>query len=227
MPRTLYELANVESPFVWRAKYALSHKGLAYETYRTAFTDLPDVCGGRHPTVPFLVDEDECETCDSLQIAVYLDEAYPNAPSLLGNGALERAKDIEAILGQNGFPNFFPLYIHDIWAGLPEKDAIYFRTTREARFGKTLEALSANRDERLTDARAALEPLRAEIANAPWLNGETPGYADYIVLAFFAWLKGCASTPPLAPGDPLLDYIDRGFALYGGIGQQIEGGALS
>ena len=227
MTRTLYELADIESPFVWRAKYALAHKGLVYETQRTAFTEIPTVCEGRHPTVPFLVDEDASETCDSLGIAAYLDDTYPDNPSLLSGGALERAQEIEKILGETGFPGFFPLYIKDIWAGLPEKEATYFRSTREARFGATLEELSANRDARLPDARATLAPLRAEIAKAPWLNGDAPGYADYIVLAFFAWLKGCASTPPLAAGDPLLDYINRGFALYNGIGNNIEGGPLA
>lgn len=226
MPRTLYELANVESPFVWRAKYALAHKGLAYQTQRTAFTAIATTCEGRHPTVPFLVDENGSETCDSMHIAAYLDDAYPDTPSLLGDGALERAQEIEGILGKTGFPNFFPLYIHDIWAGLPEKDAAYFRSSREARFGTTLESLSAEREARLPAARAALDPLRAEIAKAPWLNGDTPGYADYIVLAFFAWLKGCATTPPLAKGDPLLAYIDRGFALYGDIAKGIDGGPL-
>jgi len=227
MPRTLYELENIESPFVWRAKYALAHKGLTYETHRAAFTDIPNTCGGRHKTVPFLVDEDGSETCDSMSIAAYLDDTYPEPPSLLGNGSLERAQEIEKILGETGFPNFFPLYIRDIWAGLPDKDAAYFRSTREDRFGTSLEALSANREARLPDARASLEPLRAELAKAPWLNGDAPGYADYIVLAFFAWLKGCASTPPLAAGDPLLDYIERGFALYGGIGNAIKGGPLA
>lgn len=227
MPRKLYELENIESPFVWRTKYALAHKGLSYETHRTAFTDIPNVCGGRHPTVPFLVDEDGSETCDSLQIAAYLDDTYPDAPSLLGGGGMERAQEIEKILGETGFPNFFPLYIKDIWARLPEKDAAHFRTTREERFGATLEDMSADRDARLPAARAALDPLRAELAKAPWLSGDTPGYADYIILAFFAWMKGCAGTPPLTAGDPLLDYIDRGFALYGGIASAIEGGPLA
>lgn len=227
MTRTLYELENVESPFVWRAKYALAHKGLAYEARPIGFTAIPDTCDGRHPTVPFLVDENGDETCDSMNIAAYLDEAYPDAPSLLGHGALERVGQIEKILGQTGFPNFFPLYIRDIWAGLPEKDAAYFRATREKRFGTTLEALSDNREARLIEARAALAPLRAELAGVDWFHGDAPGYGDYIVLAFFAWLKGCAGTPPLAADDPLVDYINRGFALYGGIGETIEGGPLA
>ena len=227
MPRTLYELENVESPFVWRTKYALAHKGMAYDTQPTAFTDIAAIGDGSHQTVPMFADENGTEICDSSTIARYLDATYPDGRPLLDAAGQARAEEIEAIIGTQGFGGFFPLYIRDIWAGLPEKDAAYFRSTREARFGATLEELSANRDARLPDAQAGLDPLRAELGSHPWFCGEAPGYADYIVLAFFAWLKGCASTPPLAADDHLVDYINRGFALYGGIGEKIKGGPIA
>lgn len=226
MARTLYELANVESPFVWRNKFALAHKGLAYNSHRTAFTDIPNVCGGRHKTVPILVDEDGTESSDSLAISTYLDHTYPDAPSLLGDELGARAEEIGTLIGA-GFQNFFPLYIKDICDGLPEKDAAYFRSTREARFNATIEDLCVNRESRLPQARKALDPLREALGDAPWFAGQTPAHADYIVLAFFAWLKGCATTPPLDAGDMLVDYIQRGFALYGGIGEAIEGGPIA
>ena len=153
-----------------------------------------------------------------MAIATYLDEKYASATPLLGDGRQARTEEIEGLLGPHGFKAFFPLFIHDIYAGLPEKDQVYFRESREKRFGATLEELSANRDDRLPAAREGLQPLRDALGGKPWYNGDDPGYSDYVVLAFFAWLKGCAGTPPLAAGDPLLDYIERGFALYDGIG---------
>lgn len=226
MSRTLYELADVESPFVWRAKFALAHKQLDYESVRLGFTDIPKTCEGRHKTVPILVDTNGSETCDSMNIAAYLDDTYPDAPPLLGEG-LARAREIDGMINAGAFPNFFPLYILDVWACLSGKEADYFRTTRETRFGATLEAISANRAERLPDARASLDPLRAEIAKASWLSGNAPGYADFIVLAFFAWIKAAASTPPLAADDPIADYVARGFALYDGLGESLGGGPLT
>lgn len=226
MPRIHYELENVESPFAWRSKFALAHKGLAYEERRTAFTEIPNICGGRHKTVPILVDENGTETCDSLAISSYLDETYADAPPLLAGNLAARADEINTLLGA-GFANFFPLYITDIWSGLPEKDATYFRSSREARFNTSLEGLAENREARLPDARKALDPLRAALAEASWFSGDAPAHADYCVLAFFAWLKGCATTPPLAAGDPLADYVARGFALYDGLGETIKGGPLS
>ena len=227
MARILYELENVESRFVWRSKYALAHAGLSYESRPTAFTDIKNVCGGRHKTVPILVDEDGTEICDSLSILSYLKDTYPDAPSFFGPNGHAQAAYIEDLLGKTGFPNFFPLYIVDIWAGLPEKDAVYFRSSREERFGATLENLSTNRAGRIDAARKQLDPFRDELTKAPWLSGAMPGYSDYIVLAFFAWLKGCATLPPLAVGDPLVEYVNRGFALYDGIGQNIKGGPIA
>lgn len=223
MTRTLYELDRIESPFVWRAKYALAHKGLAYEPNRLGFTQIPNTCDGRHETVPFLVDENGAETCDSADIAAYLDTAYPDAPALLSNGSAERAAEIDAIMNTVVFPAVFPLYIRDVWALLDGEDADYFRSTREARFGTTLEQMSADRDARLPDARAAIEPLRTALGTGPWFHGEAPGYGDYIVLAFFAWIKAVASAPPLAAGDPLADYVTRGLALFDGIGADLPG----
>ncbi len=226
MPRKLLELASVESPFVWRTKYALAHKGLAYETVRLGFVDIPKTCEGRHKTVPILVEDDGTEVCDSWDIAAYLDDTYPDNPLFEGLG-YERAREIDGLIGQHAFPAFFPLYIGDVLGKLDAENAHYFRTTREARFGTTIEQLSAGRDGVLPDARKAIEPLRAEITKADWLHGDGPGYGDYIVLAFFAWIKAAATTPPLEAGDPLLDYIARGFGLHGGIGAQLTGGALA
>lgn len=227
MSRKLIELASVESPFVWRTKYALAHKGLVYETKPVAFVDIPKTCDGRHSTVPVLIEEDGTEICDSWGIAAYLDDTYPDTPPLFSGTAHERAKEIDSLLGQHAFPAFFPLYIGDVVAKLDSENAAYFRESREKRFGATIEQLSSNRDAVLPDARAAIEPLRAEVAKADWLHGEAPGYGDYIFLAFFAWIKDASTTPPLATGDPLLDYIERGFALHGGIGGHLVGGPLA
>ncbi|MEO0425467.1 MAG: glutathione S-transferase N-terminal domain-containing protein [Pseudomonadota bacterium] len=222
MTRKLYELANVESPFVWRAKYALAHKGLTYESERLPFTQIsPGFGNGGFKTVPVLVEEDGEEIHDSWAIAKHLDAAYPQAPTLLGDG-LERAQAVESLLGKVGFRNFLPIFIKDIHDGLASADAVYFRENREARFGDTLENLSADRDVRLPQAREALGPLRAELADAQWLHGDAPGYGDYIWLGFFAWLTGCASCALLLDDDPLKAYIERGFALFDGVAHGIS-----
>ncbi|MEO1029652.1 MAG: glutathione S-transferase C-terminal domain-containing protein, partial [Pseudomonadota bacterium] len=170
---------------------------------------------GRQSKVPVLVDGDK-EIDDSGKIAAYLEETYPDAPSLeLDADVVEEA---DKIIGGIAFGAFFPFYAVDVHAVAKDEDKDYFRTSREGFLGAPLEQIADGRDEKLIESRKAIQPLRDLLGDKQWLHGDHPGYADYIVLAFFAWIRGVATTPPLAAGDPLIDYIERGFALYDGIG---------
>ncbi|MEO1475966.1 MAG: glutathione S-transferase N-terminal domain-containing protein [Pseudomonadota bacterium] len=221
-PHTL-RTRTVDSPFVWRATLALASMGLAYQPKRLPFTEIADTLAAHSKTVPVLHDEDGTYVADSWAIAEYLDRQYTETPSLLGEHEA-RARNIDNLISAHAFPGFFPLYIRDIWLALPEDQASYFRDSRETRFGTTLEELSADRDARLPAARDGIQPLRDAFDGKPWLHGDTPGYGDHIALAFFVWIKSVAQTPPLAAGDPLLDWLERGFALYNGAAGGCSGG---
>src|SRR6267154_908744 len=86
MAITLYDLAGAEaerrfSPFCWRTKMALAHKGLEVETVPWRFTEkdrLPQPNGGR---VPVIVDGGRV-VHDSSTISEYLENRYPDRPSL-------------------------------------------------------------------------------------------------------------------------------------------------
>ena len=89
MPITLYELAGAEadrrfSPFCWRTRIALAHKGLDVETVPWCFTEkdrLPQPNAGR---VPAIVAGDRV-VHDSTATADYLEQSYPDRPSLFGD----------------------------------------------------------------------------------------------------------------------------------------------
>jgi hypothetical protein len=91
MTITMYDLAGAEadrrfSPFCWRSKMALAHKGLAVETVPWRFTEkdkLPQPNAGR---VPVIIDGDRV-VHDSTVIADYLEERYPDRPWLFGGAA--------------------------------------------------------------------------------------------------------------------------------------------
>ena len=84
---TLYELKGRDdrrySLFSWRARMALSHKGLAFDTHPVLLSDKPAIAfsGGR--TVPVLRDG-ETVVRDSWKIAEYLEAHYPDRPGLFG-----------------------------------------------------------------------------------------------------------------------------------------------
>ena len=81
----LYELAlengRSASPFVWRIRYALAHKGIPFETVYLGFTEIPTVFGGKFKTVPILEHADSA-LAESWDIAEYLDRAFPTHPLL-------------------------------------------------------------------------------------------------------------------------------------------------
>src|SRR4026209_1626590 len=65
------------SPHCWKAKMALAHKGLEFDTVPTPFTSVPRVEGGAAKIVPVIRDGDKV-VADSFEIALYLEDTYPD-----------------------------------------------------------------------------------------------------------------------------------------------------
>src|SRR6185503_21392806 len=82
----LYDLAGEEeerrfSPYCWRVKMALKHKGLDFETIPWRMGEKEVIAPYKSTTVPVLVDGKN-SVYDSWAIALYLDEVYPSRPRL-------------------------------------------------------------------------------------------------------------------------------------------------
>jgi glutathione S-transferase len=231
-PIKLYDLAGADgrrfSSNCWRSQFALAHKGLAYETVPTKFTEISAVCGGGHKTIP-VIEDGATQVCDSWAIANYLEETYPDRPSVFGDGASGDAPG-GAPGGARGFSLFlqhwgmrnisFPLLhiiIKDIYDRLDEADQPYFRETREKRFGKTLEELVENRDETMVQFRDNLKPLRTVLADQRYLSGAAPLYPDYIVTAALLWVRIMSPVQLLADDDPLNDWFNRMLDQFDGL----------
>jgi glutathione S-transferase len=163
MTITMYDLAGAEmdrrfSPFCWRSRMALAHKGLAVETVPWRFTEkdkLPQPNAGR---VPVIVDGGRV-VHDSTAIADYLEEHYPDRQSLFG-GAAGRALArfvqnwTETVL----LVGLIRLVVLDIHRHCALEDQVYFRRSREERFSVTLEEVVHDREARLPAFRTSLDP---------------------------------------------------------------------
>ena len=89
MTLKMYDLAGADlllrfSPYCWRTRMALAHKGLAVETIPWRFTDKDAVAMSAQGRVPVLIDGDRV-IHDSWDIACYLDDHYPKRPALFGS----------------------------------------------------------------------------------------------------------------------------------------------
>jgi glutathione S-transferase len=61
MSAILYDLCAADaarrfSPHCWKARMALAHKGIAFETRPVLFMRIKEIAGGFSPTVPILDD---------------------------------------------------------------------------------------------------------------------------------------------------------------------------
>ena len=226
MTITLYDLAGAEpnrrfSPFCWRARLALAHKGLAVETVPWGFTEkdrLPQPNAGR---VPVIVDGGTV-IHDSTAIADYLEEHYTDRPSLFGGEtgrALARFVQnwTETVLQ----PGIIPFVVLDIHRHSRPQDQDYFRRTREERFGRTLEEVVGDREARLPVFRASLDPLRRAVERQDFLSGKAPAYADYIVFGAFQWARAISDFELLAADDPVRGWRSRMLGLYGGLARGV------
>ena len=228
MPRnntiTLFDLQLASgctiSPFVWSTKYALKHKGFDVEIVPGGFTGILERTGGRSERVPVIVDGDNW-VLDSWTIAEYLDEKYPDRPRLFeGDSMKVSVRFTEYWLWQTAIRPWFSCYIQDYRDLSLPQDHEYVTLTREAVLGgRKLEEVQAGREDRLPLVPPTLEPLRQILKENRWLGGRVPNYGDYRALAVFLWTASVATTPPLTEDDPLRDWLDRGFDLYGGLGR--------
>ena len=221
---TLYDLQLASgctiSPFVWATKYALAHKGFDVDIVPGGFTGIVERTSGRSERLPVIVDDDRW-VLDSWLIAEYLDERYPERPTLCGNPTAKNlTKFLEGWLWRTAITPWFGCYIKDYRDLSLPRDHEYVTRSRENMLGgRKLEDVQAGREERLPQVPPTLEPFRQLLKESTWLGGEQPNYADYRALATFLWTASVATTPPLTDDDPLRDWLDRGFDLYGGLGR--------
>ncbi len=203
---------------------ALQHKGLALERRPLCFTQLDQVEFSGHKRVPVLVDG-ERTVSDSWDIACYLEDAYPDAPSLFG-GAMSHAQTrfINNWATTELHPGLMRHIVLDIHDHLVAEDKAYFRSSREARLGGRLEDLQAEaRAGHIEPFRRRLEPLRVTLAAQPFLCGERPAYADYIVFGAFQWARAVSAFPILEDADPICAWRRGMLGLFDGLAEDAVG----
>ena len=228
MTLKLFELVGTDetrpfSPYCWRIRMALAHKGLSAESIPWCFTDKSAIAPHRSEKVPVLLDG-ETSVVDSWVIANYLEDTYPDRPSLFGG---EGGRAVGRMLNWWGdiaiVGGLFPLIGADIHGHLKPEDAAYFRRTREARIGKSLEDAMAGRDKSVEGFRRSLDPMRLTLKTQPYLGGDAPNYADYIVFGGFQWARVVSSFKLLAENDPIYAWREKLLDAFDGMARQSPG----
>lgn len=217
----LYSLCGADprhlfSPHCWKAVMALAHKGLTFEEIPTTYAQIREIGDGFASTVPVLDDNGHLVS-DSFDIALYLEDAYPDRPSLFrGEGGKALSRLVEGYSQMVVHPAILRMALLDIHGGLDDGDKAYFRESREKRFGQRLEDVVKNRDDEEAAFAAKLEPLRYLLKLQLFVGGAEPLFADYILFGALQWLRMTSGLSMLAADDPVVAWLDRCLALHGG-----------
>ena len=222
----LYELVLSEgravSPFVWRARYYLAHKGLDPDRIPISYHDKDQLAFSGQDRVPVLVDGDTVVP-DSFAIARYLEDAYRDAPSLFGGAqgaASGAALMINKFCDHILLGSMFLLCTPGTYDVTQEEDKPYFVESRQEWSGLTIDQFRAMEDEALKRVRSSLEPVRQTLMEQPFISGEAPAFADYCVMGGFMWAHTTYAGPVLEDGDPVEAWRQQMLDLYDGMGRQ-------
>ncbi len=218
----MYDLAGADpdlrfSPYCWRTRFALAHKGLPVETIPWRFTETDAIAFSGQGKVPVIRDEGDV-VFDSWTIAEHLEDRYP-APANFGHPtARAHARFINAWADAVLVGGIARFIVRDLLDIIDPKDRDYFRTSREQRFGADLEKVQTGREDRLTAFRDTLTPIRLVLRKQSWLGGAAPSYADHIVAGTLMWPRCASRFELLAADDPVAVWFLRMLEQYGGLG---------
>jgi glutathione S-transferase len=224
----LFELVGTDaarpfSPYCWRTRMALAHKGLSAQMIPWCFTEKQAIAPYKSEKVPVLLDGDN-PVADSWAIANYLEDTYPDRTSLFGGDGGRAVSRMINWWGDIAIVNgIFPMIATDIHGHLKPQDADYFRQTREARIGKSLEEATAGREKEVEKFRRSLDPLRLTLKTQPFLGGHAPNYADYIVFGGFQWARAMSPFRLLDDKDLVYAWRERLLDAFDGMARKSPG----
>nr|AAK98535.1 putative glutathione S-transferase OsGSTU7 [Oryza sativa Japonica Group] len=159
------------SPYVLRAKFALSFKGLSYENVEEDLHNKSELLLSSNPVhkkVPVLIHNGK-PICESQIIVEYVDEAFPDAgESLLPSDPYDRA-----------VARFWAAYINDKFMPAWQKASLGLTEKKKAKAVKQMLAAIEN-----------LETAFKELSKGkPFFGGDTAGYLDVTLGAVVGWAR--------------------------------------
>jgi len=224
---TLYDLVfrgdRRPSPYCWRTKYALAHKGLQWTEMPMGFTEKDKIAFADSKTVPVIKDGDT-PVKDSWVIAQHLDRRYPAKPLFKDEAARNHALFVNGWVDTAVHGALFPILVGDLYERVRPEDRDYIRESRGGRLG-TMDLVSfqaAALEKGQPAFRVALEPARRVLKVQKFLAGDAPGYPDYILLSPFLWGHAVSPLKLLAEEDAVHAWRERMLDLFDGMGRKAK-----
>jgi glutathione S-transferase len=223
---TLYDLTFDKelrpSPYCWRAKLALRHKGLTWRDEPMGFGEKQKIAFAQSQTVPVIHDGTKVVK-DSWAIAQHLDAAYPDKPLFPDDPGRNYARFVNGWADASVNSTIFPMVVADMVETVRPVDRDYVIDSRSKRIGTSeFAAFQKNaREKGLATFRAALEPARRVLKEQAFLSGAAPAYPDYILFGTLLWPRTISPRLELLEGDdPVHAWRERMLDLFDGMGRK-------
>ncbi|MGI9424831.1 MAG: glutathione S-transferase N-terminal domain-containing protein [Hyphomicrobiaceae bacterium] len=217
----LYDLTDASrevffSPYCWRIRMALTHKGLGFKSIPWHFTDTELIAPSGQGRVPVVVDDDKW-VHESFDIALYLDQQYPDRPPLMKDqAAVATAQFVEAWCATSVFGPLRPIAIPHVFGAIAEMDKAYFRESRETALKRRIEDLSSDPLAEQAALTASLRPAEALFAKSDYFGGTEPSYADYVLFGTLMWPYQVCPASPVEAGSATAAWFERMLDLFDG-----------
>jgi glutathione S-transferase len=204
------------SNFSWRSRMALRHKQLEVDYRPVLLTDKDSIAFSGGTTVPVIRDG-ATVVRDSWAIAEYLEEAYPNRPSLFGGEAGRGlARFASTWVDRSILAAAFPLLAIDALSIQHESDRPYFSALIERLCGTPPAALRDAQPRHAQRLAKRVDPARATLKRQPYLTGAAPGYADYALFSIYQWARIVSPLDLLADDPAMRAWFERLLDLHDG-----------
>ncbi len=225
MSLRLFEIAGADpefrpSPYCWRIRMALAHKGLTFEAVPWRAVEKVRIADSGGRTVPVLVDGARWIR-ESWDIACHLDQRFPDAPPLFqGEGDRVKARLIDHWTTNVLHPLMFRILVSDMVPLLAEKDQSYYQKRTYRYFGRTVDALAGEAEVASESLPDLLSPVSRTLSEAAYLGGAQPGYGDYILFGAFQWARVASGRQLIEPNSALGPWFEKLLDAFDGAGRQ-------
>jgi glutathione S-transferase len=225
---TLYDLVFADdlrpSPFCWRTKFALEHKGLAWRDEPTGFVEKEKIAFANSQTVPVLHDGSKVIK-DSWAIAEHLEASYAGKPLFPDDPTRSYARFVNGWADTAVNAAIFPLIVGDLIDRVRPQDKAYIVETRGKRLDTTdfADFQAKAREKGVAALRAVLQPARRILQGQDFLSGGAPAYPDYILFGSLMWPRTLSPLELLDKDDAVHAWRERMFDLFDGMARKAKG----
>ena len=208
------------STFSWRTRLALHHKGLPFAVHPVAVSDKAAIGFSGQSKVPILKHDGHIIP-DSWAIALYLEKEFPERPTLFGGEVGQTLTHVFNVWADRELiPALIPFLMRDVLDCVGEADGAHLRLQIESAMKRSLEELSAGREQAVQAFRRKLQPVRKALETRNFLGGAAPAYADYVLFGLLQWARVISPAKVLEDDDAVAAWFERVLDLYDGVGRK-------